>query len=209
MGISELHLRLATYADLTPLRALMDNSIRALLKPYLDDACVGASFEIMGLDTQLIDDGTYFIAEIAGQIVGSGGWSKRATLFGGDHTSGRDAALLNPATDAARVRAMYTEPAFTRRDIGRMRNSRAGGGLYACGVGRNISWATPLCSMWLCAAGANDVGYVDGCCDTTRADGESGFTEQLAALMARHNVGARIDEILFIKKVDEDFFVDE
>jgi GNAT superfamily N-acetyltransferase len=115
----ELWLHIATHADLTPLRVLMDKSIRALLKPYLDDAGVEASFEIMGLDTQLIDDGTYFIIEIDGQIVGSGGWSKRATLFGGDHSRGRDAALLNPATDAARVRAMYTDPEFARRGIGR------------------------------------------------------------------------------------------
>jgi GNAT superfamily N-acetyltransferase len=112
-------LRLATIADLAALRALMDGSIRALLKPYLDDAGVAASFEIMGLDTQLITDGTYFVAELDGRITGSGGWSRRATMYGGDHSAGRDAALLDPKTDAARVRAMYTDPAYTRRGIGR------------------------------------------------------------------------------------------
>ena len=114
-----LTLRLATLADVPVLRQLMDKSIRALLKPYLDDAAIEASFEIMGIDTQLISDGTYFAVEVDGYIAGCGGWSRRATLFGGDHSTGRDAALLNPATDAARVRAMYTDPDYARRGIGR------------------------------------------------------------------------------------------
>ena len=74
----------------------------------------------MGLDTQLIDDGTYFVVEAAGEVAGCGGWSRRATLYGGDQSPGRDAALLNPETDAARVRAMYTHPAHVRRGVGRL-----------------------------------------------------------------------------------------
>ncbi len=74
----------------------------------------------MGLDTQLIDDGTYFIVEEQGVFAGCGGWSRRATLYGGDRSPGRDTALLDPANDAARVRAMYTHPSFTRRGVGRL-----------------------------------------------------------------------------------------
>jgi GNAT superfamily N-acetyltransferase len=112
-------LRLATADDLAPMHALMNLAIAELLKPYLPPEGVAASFEIMGLDTQLVSDGTYFAAIDGGEIVGCGGWSRRATLFGGDHSKGRDAALLDPARDAARVRAMYTHPAHTRRGVGR------------------------------------------------------------------------------------------
>jgi GNAT superfamily N-acetyltransferase len=107
-------------ADLAELRALMTASIRKLIGVYLDPARVEASFEIMGVDTQLIEDETYFVVECEGRIAGCGGWSRRATLFGGDHSANRDARLLDPATEAARVRAMYTHPDFTRRGVGRL-----------------------------------------------------------------------------------------
>jgi GNAT superfamily N-acetyltransferase len=74
----------------------------------------------MGLDTQLIDDRTYFVVESGGRIAGCGGWSRRAPPFGGDHSSNRDDRLLDPGTDPARVRAMYTHPDFARRGVGRM-----------------------------------------------------------------------------------------
>jgi GNAT superfamily N-acetyltransferase len=106
--------------DLPELRALMALSIRALVGAYLDAAGVEASFEIMGVDSQLIEDRTYFAVEYDGRIAGCGGWSRRATLFGGDHSTGRDARLLDPAVEPARVRAMYTHPDFVRRGIGRL-----------------------------------------------------------------------------------------
>lgn len=113
-------LRLAQAPDAPALTRLMERSIRRLLEPFLPPEGVEASFEIMGLDSQLIADGTYYVVELDGRIVASGGWSRRATLFGGDHTQGRDAALLDPAREAARVRAMYTDPDFARRGFGRM-----------------------------------------------------------------------------------------
>ncbi len=115
-----LSLRLATPTHEPAMRVLVNRAIGELLKPYLPPDAVAASFEIMGLDSQLIADGTYFAVCEGETIIACGGWSRRATLFGGDHTAGRDAALLDPAHDAARVRAMYTDPAHTRRGAGRM-----------------------------------------------------------------------------------------
>jgi GNAT superfamily N-acetyltransferase len=110
--------RVATRDDLTALKALMDHAIGENQKAFLTPEQIASSRMIMGLDTQLIDDGTYFIIEIDGHTAGCGGWSRRATLYGGNQTPGRDAALLDPAKDAARVRAMYTHPDFTRRGVG-------------------------------------------------------------------------------------------
>ena len=76
--------RLARPGDVDALRRLMDAAISELQKPFLDDSQIASSRTIMGLDTQLIDDGTYFIVEADGEIAGCGGWSRRATLYGGD-----------------------------------------------------------------------------------------------------------------------------
>jgi GNAT superfamily N-acetyltransferase len=112
--------RLACRNDLGALRALMNAAISELQKPFLDDSQIASSRAIMGLDTQLIDDGTYFVVEVDGELAGCGGWSRRATLYGGDQTPGRDAALLDPAKDAARIRAMYTHPRHVRKGVGRL-----------------------------------------------------------------------------------------
>ncbi len=114
------HTRLARREDLAALKALMDAAIGELQKNFLDDSQITASRTIMGLDTQLIEDGTYFVVEEDGAIAGCGGWSRRATVYGGDHSPGRNAALLDPARDAAKVRAMYTHPSFKRRGVGRL-----------------------------------------------------------------------------------------
>jgi GNAT superfamily N-acetyltransferase len=112
--------RRAQQADVALLKPLMAASIRALLRDFLPPDAVEASFEVMGLDTRLIDDGTYYVVECDGLIAGCGGWSRRNTLFGGDHSAARNDALLDPQTDAARVRAMYTSPLYTRRGVGRL-----------------------------------------------------------------------------------------
>jgi GNAT superfamily N-acetyltransferase len=119
-GRMTLTVRLATHDDMPALCKLMAAAIAELQKEFLTEAQIAASAAIMGLDTQLIDDGTYFAVVEEESVRGCGGWSRRATLYGGDHTAGRDAALLDPAKDPARVRAMYTDPAHTRRGIGRM-----------------------------------------------------------------------------------------
>jgi GNAT superfamily N-acetyltransferase len=115
-----LHHRLATRDDITALSILMNAAMAELQKPFLDDAQIASSRTFMGLDTQLIDDGTYFVVEHDGVLAGCGGWSRRATLYGGDRSPGRDVALLDPRTDAARVRAMYTHPGFARRGVARL-----------------------------------------------------------------------------------------
>jgi GNAT superfamily N-acetyltransferase len=111
---------LAQAQDLEPLRQVMHDAIGELLRPFLSPDMVEASREIMGLDTQLIADGTYYVVRHGQEIVGCGGWSRRATLFGGDHSAGRDAALLDPAIEPARIRAMYTKPGWERRGVGRL-----------------------------------------------------------------------------------------
>lgn len=120
MRSTSLTYRLAMRSDVALLHTLIDLAISELQKPYLDEHQIAASRTIMGLDTQLIDDGTYFVVECDKAIVGCGGWSRRATLYGGDQSPGRSAALLNPAKDAARVRAMYTHPDYTRIGVGRL-----------------------------------------------------------------------------------------
>jgi len=115
-----MELRLATTADLPVLRTVMDAAIAELQKGFLSEKQIESSRTIMGLDTQLVEDGTYFVVEHDGEVVGCGGWSRRATLYGSDLTAGRDAHLLDPTEDAARVRAMYTLPRFARRGVGWM-----------------------------------------------------------------------------------------
>src|SRR4051812_6741658 len=111
--------RFATPHDLPALQRLMTEAIRTLLPEFLSPEKVEASFAVMGVDSQLIADGTYFVLESDSVLAGCGGWSRRATLFGHNHTAGRDARLLDPVSEAARIRAMYTAPAFVRRGVGR------------------------------------------------------------------------------------------
>ncbi len=113
--------RLAQTADIPAIGALMARAINQLQTAFLTPQQITASAESMGLDTQLIDDGTYFVIEADGQLVGCGGWSRRATLYGGNHSTDlREDRLLDPASEAARIRAMYTDPGHVRRGIGRL-----------------------------------------------------------------------------------------
>jgi GNAT superfamily N-acetyltransferase len=118
--VSELTSRVATPADVPALLRVVDAAIAELQRGFLDDAQIESSRAIMGIDDELIADGTYFVIEAGGEIAGCGGWSRRATLYGGSQTPGRDSKLLDPEVDAARIRAMYTSPAYARRGVGRL-----------------------------------------------------------------------------------------
>lgn len=139
LGLSH---RLAQAEDIPALVAVVDAAIAELQHGFLDPAQIESSRMIMGLDRQLVADGGYFVVEADGRIAGCGGWSRRATLYGGDHTPGRDAALLDPTTEAARVRAMYTHPDFARRGVGRLILSLCEDAARAAGFGRLELMAT-------------------------------------------------------------------
>ena len=113
--------RWAKAADIPAIHAVMMAAIDQLQADFLSDEQIKASHQIMGLDTQLIDDGTYLLVECEGILAGCGGWSKRATLYGGDHSLDlRDPELLDPSCDPAKIRAMYTHPDWVRRGVGRI-----------------------------------------------------------------------------------------
>lgn len=115
-----MRVRLAEIEDIPALSAIMDAAIAELQRGFLSPAEIEASRAVMGLDTQLVRDRTYFAVEIKSELAGCGGWSRRATLYGGDHSGAlRNDALLDPTCEPARVRAMYTRPDFARRGIGR------------------------------------------------------------------------------------------
>lgn len=135
--------RIARVEDLDALRALMTRAIEHLQDDFLTPQQVRASHKVMGLDTQLVKDGTYFMVEEDGALGGCGGWSWRATLYGGDESVvAREPAPLDPAHDAAKVRAMYTDPAFARRGIGRMVLGLCEDAARAAGFGRVELMAT-------------------------------------------------------------------
>lgn len=125
-----IRIRPAISADIPILRPLIDASVRGLQsRDYTPAQIESALATVYGVDTQLIADGTYFVAETSSGpnaqessevpvIVGCGGWSKRKTLYGGDQWTGREAALLDPRHDAAKIRAFFIHPSWARRGIG-------------------------------------------------------------------------------------------
>ena len=102
------------------IKQLIAESARQLSREHYSDAQIETAITtVFGVDTDLIDDGTYFVVEIDGQLAGCGGWSKRKTLFGGDQYSSRDAAYLDPATEPAKIRAFFIHPEHARKGIAR------------------------------------------------------------------------------------------
>lgn len=114
-------LRKATRADIPALHELIAASVRGLMTwAYSPSQLEAALGTWLGVDTQLVDDGTYFIVECDGVMVGCGGWSQRKTPYGSDHRPGREDTLLDPKTEAAKIRAFFVHPEWGRRGIGSM-----------------------------------------------------------------------------------------
>ena len=114
-------LRKATLDDVPVLEEVIAASARGLSRGDYTAAQVEAALEgAFGVDSELIRDGTYFVAEAAGAIVACGGWSRRQTRFGSDRQPGRVSAVLDPARDAARIRAFFVRPEWARRGLGRL-----------------------------------------------------------------------------------------
>lgn len=120
-----LRIRTAVSADVPRLREIIEASVRGLQSgDYSQPQIEGALKSVYGVDTQLIEDGTYFAVEALAAtspqpaIVACGGWSKRKTLYGGDQFAGREDSLLDPAHDAAKIRAFFVHPNWARRGIG-------------------------------------------------------------------------------------------
>jgi len=121
--------RPATLADIPALEALIPLSARQLQTAHYTAAQIeGAIGTVFGVDSQLIRDGTYFVAEVEGQRVGCGGWSQRKTTYGSDRAKTTPDPLRDPATEPAMIRAFFVHPAYARRGIGRriMELSEAG-----------------------------------------------------------------------------------
>ena len=130
-------LRPATIADLPALHALIDASVRALSAGFYTPAQVESALRhLFGPDTQLIADGTYHVVEAGGAVAAAGGWSRRRTLYGGDQAKHGSDTLLDPAVDAARIRAFFVHPAWARRGLARLLFAECLAGARAAGFGR-------------------------------------------------------------------------
>ena len=111
--------RLATFDDVPNIRSLIERSVRALSVGFYTTAeSESALVHVFGVDTQLLVDGTYYVIDAPNGLAAAGGWSKRRTLYGGDQMKDVADPLLDPAIDAARIRAFFVDPAFARRGLG-------------------------------------------------------------------------------------------
>jgi GNAT superfamily N-acetyltransferase len=153
-----LSIRPATPDDVPTLESVIAESSRGLSRadytPEQIEAALGTAW---GVDTELIADGTYFVVEGEGQIVACGGWSRRKTLFGSDARPGRQSELLDPAHDAARIRAFFVRPEWARQGIGRMLLQRCEADAVTAGF-RRIELMATLPGMRLYAASGYQAG---------------------------------------------------
>ena len=136
-------LRLATMEDIPALEQLIPASVFALQASYYSTAQMEAALgPVFGVDAQLIQDGTYFVVEQDGQIVGCGGWSQRRAVFGGDRHRVVEDDTLDPYLDPARIRAFFVRPGWERRGIGKMILSACESALTVAGFRRAVMVAT-------------------------------------------------------------------
>jgi GNAT superfamily N-acetyltransferase len=141
-------IRLATTADIPALRVLIDTSVRVLQrKDYSVEQLEAALGTAYGVDTQLIADETYYVVEAVGAggekvLAACGGWSMRKTLYGSDHGPYRDNAMLDPTRDAAKIRAFFVHPEWTRRGIASLILKTCEDAAYARGFRRFEMGAT-------------------------------------------------------------------
>lgn len=136
-------LRAATFADQPAIQRLIEASVRELSASHYNPAQIEASLTTaFSVDTQLIADGTYYVAHVAGALAACGGWSWRKTLCGGSHHVHRDASPMNPAIDAAKIRAIFVDPRYARRGLGTLLLRRAEEAAIAAGFSRMEMGAT-------------------------------------------------------------------
>jgi len=116
----DIRVRAATMAEVGALNELVEQAVRQLSVGYYTPQQIDSALQYMfGIDTQLILDATYYVAESEGQVIGCGGWSQRRTLYGGDQSKTANGPLLDPAREAARIRAFFVHPQWARQGIGR------------------------------------------------------------------------------------------
>jgi len=136
-------IRPAVAVEITLLDRLIADSARGLSKDFYDEREIEAAIShIFGVDSELVADGTYFVAEAQGQIIGCGGWSRRRTLFGGDRFASREVGLLDPAADPARIRAFFTAPGQERRGVATRLLAACEAAALAAGFSRMALMAT-------------------------------------------------------------------
>ncbi|MES2219586.1 MAG: GNAT family N-acetyltransferase [Acidobacteriota bacterium] len=136
-------LRKANTADIPAIEKLIDASVRGLqAQDYTPEQIDAALRTVFTVDTQLIQDGTYFIVEQSGEMIGCGGWSQRKTLCGGDLHAVRNNVLMDPSHDAAKIRAIFVAPQWARRGIGSILLKAAEDAAMAAGFRRLEMGAT-------------------------------------------------------------------
>ena len=158
-----MELRIATRSDIPALSELIELSGRALsIGYYSPEQADAITRHVFGVDTQLVDDRTYFVIEHNDHIVACGGWSKRRTLFGGDQTKTGSDPLLDPTTEPARIRVLrasvYGTPRLGSPTHGCMHSGIKNGWLRLIGAGSHYARRTTLSSIWICRLGAFCIG---------------------------------------------------